>query len=240
MGVPSVRATRTRSAAFAGAALLAALTLGGCATSGASSGTTVGTASASSSGAGASSPAASTTPSLAPGTSTAATTMATTSSPAPNTTTVESAAPLTEPPAATTESAVSSSSADEDWATLQAALAQADAELATAQSQGWWSGPICSPDIEMHRENAGQEPLPDEQVRAECAANITEFWASKVDYEQLMALDNDARITELARVGAVLGLPSAQPPTIAQVVVVHGCEQGWITDPAVCSVIPAG
>lgn len=239
MGVPSVRATRTRSAAFAGAALLAALTLGGCATSGASSGT----GTASSSAAAASSPVSVVTPSepaSSPAVTTGGTSSAPASGPASADSSAQSAAPVTEPPAATTESAASSSSADEEWTALQAALAQADAELGTAQSQGWWSGPICSPDIEMHRENAGQEPLPDEQLRAQCAANIAEFWASKVDYEQLMALDNDARISELARVGAVLGLPSAQPPTIAQVIVVHGCEQGWITDPADCTGIPAG
>ena len=78
----------------------------------------------------------------------------------------------------------------DDWAALQAAVAEADAQLVTARSQGWWSGPVCSPDIELHRENAGQDPLPDEELRAECAANIAEFWASKEDYDRLQALDD--------------------------------------------------
>jgi hypothetical protein len=128
----------------------------------------------------------------------------------------------------------------DDWAALQAAVAEADAQLVTARSQGWWSGPVCSPDIELHRENAGQDPLPDEELRAECAANIAEFWASKEDYDRLQALDDSARAAELARVGTVLGLPAGQEPTVTQVVVVHGCEQGWITDPADCAGIPAG
>lgn len=128
----------------------------------------------------------------------------------------------------------------DDWAALQAAVAEADAQLVTAKSEGWWSGPVCSPDIELHRENAGQDPLSDEELRAECAANIAEFWASRDDYERLQALDDSARAAELARVGTVLGLPAGQEPTVAQVVVVHGCERGWITDPADCAGIPAG
>jgi hypothetical protein len=127
-----------------------------------------------------------------------------------------------------------------DWPALQAAVAEADAQLATAKSEGWWSGPVCSPDIESHRENAGQDPLSDEQVRAECATNLAEFRASRDDYAALQALDAAARAAELARVGTLLGLPAGQEPTVGQVVVVHGCEQGWITDPADCSGIPAG
>ena len=127
-----------------------------------------------------------------------------------------------------------------DWPTLQAAAAAADAQLATAKSEGWWSGPVCSPDIELHRDNAGQDPLSDEQLRAECAANLAEFGASRDDYAALQALDASARTTELARVSTVLGLPPGQEPTVGQVTVVHGCEQGWITDPADCSGIPAG
>lgn len=127
-----------------------------------------------------------------------------------------------------------------DWPTIQAAVAEADAQLATAKSEGWWSGPVCSPDIELHRENAGQDPLSDEQLRAECAANLAEFWASRDDYAALQALDEAARTAELARIGTLLGLPAGQDPTIGQVVVVHGCEQGWITDSTDCSGIPAG
>lgn len=127
-----------------------------------------------------------------------------------------------------------------DWPTLQAAVAAADAQLATAKSEGWWSGPVCSPDIELHRDNAGQDTLSDEQLRAECAANLAEFGASRDDYAALQALDASARTTELARVSTVLGLPPGQEPTVGQVTVVHGCEQGWITDPADCSGIPAG
>lgn len=126
------------------------------------------------------------------------------------------------------------------WPILQAAVAAADAQLATAKSEGWWSGPVCSPDIEMHRENAGQDPLSDEQLRAECAANLAEFQSSQQDFAALQALDAGARSAELARVGALLGLPAGQDPTVGQVVVAHGCEQGWITDPADCSGIPAG
>lgn len=127
-----------------------------------------------------------------------------------------------------------------DWPTLQAAVAAADAQLATAKSEGWWSGPVCSPDIEQHRENAGQDPLSDEQLRAECAANLAEFDASRQDFAALQALSAGARSAETARVGALLGLPTGQEPTVGQIVVVHGCEQGWITDPADCSGIPAG
>ena len=127
-----------------------------------------------------------------------------------------------------------------DWPALQAAVAAADAQLATAESEGWWSGPVCSPDIELHRDNAGQDPLSDEQLRAECATNLAEFGASRDDYAALQALAAADRATELARVGTLLGLPAGQEPTIGQVVVVHGCEQGWITDPADCSGIPTG
>ena len=128
----------------------------------------------------------------------------------------------------------------DDLADPRAALAGADAQLATASSEGWWSGPVCSPDIEWHRENAGQEPLSGEELRAVCAANIAEFWASADAYDRLQALDESARAAELTRVGTVLGLPAGQQPTVRQVVVVHGCEQGWITDPADCAGIPAG
>ena len=127
-----------------------------------------------------------------------------------------------------------------DWPALQAAVAAADAQLATAESEGWWSGPVCSPDIELHRDNAGQDPLSDEQLRAECATNLAEFGASRDDYAALQALAAADRATELARVGTLLGLPAGQEPAIGQVVVVHGCEQGWITDPADCSGIPTG
>ena len=141
---------------------------------------------------------------------------------------------------AATSSATSTSGSIPDWPTLQAAVAAADAQLATAKSEGWWSGPVCSPDIEQHRENAGQDPLSDEQLRAECAANLAEFDSSRQDFAAWQALDVAARTAELARVGAVLGLPAGQEPTVGQVVVVHGCEQGWVTDPADCSGIPAG
>ncbi len=127
-----------------------------------------------------------------------------------------------------------------DWPALQAAVAAADAQLATAKSEGWWSGPVCSPDIELHRDNAGQDPLSDEQLRAACATNLAEFGASRDDYAALQALDASARTAELARVGTLLGLPAGQEPTVGQVVVVHGCEQGWITDPADCSGVPTG
>jgi hypothetical protein len=126
-----------------------------------------------------------------------------------------------------------------DWPALQAAVAEADAQLTTATTEGWWSGPVCNPDIEAHRENAGQDPLSDEQLRAECAANLAEFRASRDDYAAWAALDASARTAELARVGTLLGLPSGQEPTVGQVVVVHGCEHGWITDPADCSGILA-
>src|SRR5690349_13494737 len=80
----------------------------------------------------------------------------------------------------------------------------------------------------------------DAQLRAECATNLAEFGASGDDYAALQALPAADRATELARVGALLGLPAGQAPTVGQVVVVHGCEQGWITGPADCSGIPAG
>lgn len=137
-------------------------------------------------------------------------------------------------------SADPSGSAVPDWPTIQAAVAAADAQLATAKSEGWWSGPVCNPDVALHRENAGQDPLSDEQLRAECAANLAEFGASRGDYAALQALDASARAAELARVGALLGLPAGQEPTVGQLVVAHGCEQGWITDPADCAGIPAG
>ena len=133
-----------------------------------------------------------------------------------------------------------SGSAVPDWPTIQAAVAAADAQLATAKSEGWWSGPVCSPDVALHRENAGQDPLSDEQLRAECATNLAEFAASRDDYAALQALDASARAAELARVGVLLGLPAGQEPTVGQVVVAHGCEQGWITDAADCAGIPAG
>jgi len=72
-------------------------------------------------------------------------------------------------------------------------------------------------------------------VRAECAANLAEFWASGDAYDQFQALDEAARDAEMARVATVLDLPAGQEPTVGQVVVVHGCEQGWITDPADCA-----
>lgn len=137
-------------------------------------------------------------------------------------------------------STVAAGSGVPDWPAIQAAVAEADAQLAQAKSEGWWSGPVCSPDIELHRENAGQDPLSDEQLRAECAANLAEFQASRDDYAALQALDPAARTVELARVGTLLGLPAGQEPTVGQVVVVHGCEQGWITDPADCSGLPTG
>ncbi|HEY5880669.1 MAG TPA: hypothetical protein VIU11_17295 [Nakamurella sp.] len=139
-----------------------------------------------------------------------------------------------------TASTPASSSDAADWPTLLAALAEADGRLSTAQDEGWWAGPVCSPDIEQHREQAGQSPLSDEQLRAECAANIGEFRASGDDYDDLQALDESVRAAELTRVAMVLGLPAGQQPTIGQIVVVHGCEQGWITDQAVCAGIPAG
>jgi hypothetical protein len=134
----------------------------------------------------------------------------------------------------------SASTSPDDRTSLQAAVAEADAQVATATSEGWWSGPVCSPDIELHRENAGQDPLPDDQLRAQCAANLAEFWASKDDYDELQAMDASARAAELERVGTVLGLPAGQEPTVGQAMVVHGCEQGWINDPADCAGIPAG
>lgn len=143
-------------------------------------------------------------------------------------------------PASSSSSSSAGGTAVPDWPTLQAAVAAADAQLATAKSEGWWSGPVCSPDIEQHRENAGQDPLSDEQLRAECAANLAEFDASRQDFAEWQALDAAARTAELTRVAAVLGLPAGQEPTVGQIVVVHGCEQGWITDPADCSGIPAG
>ena len=127
-----------------------------------------------------------------------------------------------------------------DWPALQAAVAEADAQLTTARTEGWWSGPVCNPDIEAHRESAGQDPLSDEQLRAECAANLAEFRASRDDYAAWAALDAPARTAELARVRTLLGLPAGQEPSVRQVVVVHGCEQGWIADPSDCSGIPAG
>ena len=129
-------------------------------------------------------------------------------------------------------SPVPSGSGVPDWPAIQAAVAEADAQLALASSEGWWSGPVCSPDIELHRENAGQDPLSDEQLRAECAANLAEFGESRDDYAALQALDPAARTAELARVGTLLGLPAGQAPTVGQVVFVHVCEQGWNTDPA--------
>lgn len=148
--------------------------------------------------------------------------------------------PATSPASSSADRSSTSGTAVPDWPAIQAAVAEADAQLATAQSEGWWSGPVCSPDIDLHRENAGQDPLSDEQVRAECAANLAEFGASRDDYAALQALNTAARTAELARVGTLLGLPAGQDPTVGQVVVVHGCEQGWITDPADCSQIPAG
>ncbi len=112
--------------------------------------------------------------------------------------------------------------------------------MPTATAQGWWAGPVCSPDIQLHRENAGQPPLPDEQLRADCAANIAQFWASGQDYQQFQGLDEAARAAESARVAALLGLPAGQQPAVGQIVVAHGCEQGWISDPADCAGIPAG
>lgn len=146
----------------------------------------------------------------------------------------------TDPSGPDPDPSTSASASVPDWPTIQAAVAEADAQLATAKREGWWSGPVCSPDIEQHRANAGQDPLSDEQLRAECAANLAEFRASGADYAALQALDPAARTAELARVGALLGLPAGQEPTVGQVVVAHGCEQGWITDPADCAGIPAG
>ena len=132
------------------------------------------------------------------------------------------------------------SSATEPTVDRATDLAAAEAELGAAKRQGWWAGPVCSPDVELHRENAGQPSPSADQLRAECAANIAEFWASKADFDRLQALDATARDAELARVSALLGLPAGQQPTVRQVVTVHGCEQGWITDPADCAGIAAG
>jgi len=137
-------------------------------------------------------------------------------------------------------STTNASSATEPTVDPGTDLAAAEAELGAAKSQGWWAGPVCSPDVELHRENAGQPSLSADQLRAECAANIAEFWASKADFDRLQALDATARDAELARAAALLALPAGQQPTVRQVVTVHGCEQGWITDPADCAGIAAG
>lgn len=166
-----------------------------------------------------------------------ATTAAATSSASPS---VTSPMTTTTTSAANSAPVSSTSSTVPDWPTIQAEVAEADGQLATAESEGWWSGPVCNPDVGLHRENAGQDPLSDEQLRAECAANLAEFWASRDDYAALQALDAAARTAELARVGMLLGMPAGQEPTVGQVVVVHGCEQGWITDPTDCAGIPSG
>lgn len=127
-----------------------------------------------------------------------------------------------------------------DWPTLLAEVERADALLPTAEAEGWWAGPACNPDVELHRDNAGQDPLSDEELRAECAANLAEFWASQQAYQRFQALDETARAAELARVAGVLGLAAGQDPTIGQLVVVQGCEQGWVTEPARCSEITGG
>ncbi len=155
-------------------------------------------------------------------------------------TSTSSASPAISSPISTTTAPSTSGGAVPDWPALQAAVAAADDQLATAKSEGWWSGPVCNPDIEQHREQAGQDPLSDQQLRAECAANLAQFAASKDDYDRLQALDPSARTAEMARIGTLLDVPAGQQPTVGQVVVVHGCEQGWITDPADCAGIPAG
>ncbi len=106
----------------------------------------------------------------------------------PNSSPPNSSPPNSSPPNSSPPNSSPSlpSSATDDWAALQAALAAADAELPAATAQGWWAGPVCSPDIQLHRENAGQPPLPDEQLRADCAANIAQFWASGQDYRHLL------------------------------------------------------
>ncbi len=78
-------------------------------------------------------------------------------------------------------------------------------------------------------------PLSEEQLRAECAANLAEFDSSRQDFAAWQALDGAARTAELARVRIGSRTPAGQEPTVGQVVVVHGCEQGWVTDPADCS-----
>src|SRR6478736_1780398 len=112
-------------------------------------------------------------------------------------------------PSTTTATSASATSTTgvPDWPAIQAAVADADAQLARAKSEGWWSGPVCSPDIDLHRDTAGQDPLSDGQLRAECAANLAEFQESRDDYAALQALEPTARTAELARVGTLLGLP---------------------------------
>lgn len=230
-GTRLMRARAGGLAAFAGSALL----LAGCATPG-----TGDVASATGSAAAGSSPVPSALSSALSSSAGSSPVAASSAGSVPASTPASTSLPMSVSESGSGSSPALGSSAAPDWPTLQAAVAAADAQLATAKSEGWWSGPVCSPDIEMHRENAGQDPLSDEQLRAECAANLAEFQSSQQDFAALQALDAGARSAELARVGALLGLPAGQDPTVGQVVVAHGCEQGWITDPADCSGIPAG
>ena len=87
-------------------------------------------------------------------------------------------------------SAASQSAAERSTAEAAASQAAADrlasaydraSQLQDAASAAGWSGPVCSPDTNLHRERAGQPLLSDDELAAECEGQIAEAEAMIAD-----------------------------------------------------------
>lgn len=184
-----------------------------------------------------------------PTNSTSTTAPSTATSPTPDTAAEQSAAQsaaqsASEPPSpdADAQSAAAERSAAVEAERSAAAAAEPEIDrdaVAAAAGRGAddaangrsWAGPVCNPDTNLHRERASQEPYSDAELAAQCAQAQAEYdayqsaWQSKHD-------EMDATKAETARVQQKLGL--ARLPTSGEMQLVHGCEDGSITDDALC------
>ena len=142
----------------------------------------------------------------------------------------------TDEPAASDET-----SAGDEGASRLAQAEQAADEIQDAASAAGWRGPICDPDVNLHRKEAGQEILSDEHLAESCEANVEEAKTQIANRTSTTEVEepNPTSVAQTVQdryehVRKVLGIN--RNPTSGEVQIVYACEQGYATADE-CSVV---
>lgn len=110
-------------------------------------------------------------------------------------------------------------------------LAQADQaadDIQEAASAAGWTGPICDPDVNLHRREAGQDPLGDNQLADTCEANVEKAKTQIANNQPTEDPQPDPTTApqtvedEYEHVKKVLGIN--RDPSSGEVQTVAGCE----------------
>lgn len=132
------------------------------------------------------------------------------------------------------------STGDDGGSARLAKAEQAADDIAEAASAAGWTGPICDPDVNLHRKESGQELLGDNELADTCEANVEKAKAQIANARPSESQRPDPTTVEdtiqanYDHVKKVLGIN--RDPSSGEVQIVYACEQGYATADE-CSIV---